>query len=156
MLIRLITIFLILLLNSCVTHPYPIKPDRSMSPGRLCTVDDRHFDHFRYHENIPYCRRAVSSSLRRDIYDSYGIPEETRHEYTIDHIIPLSIGGSNHPENLWPEHQKVKNTRPNLEFCVYIYMRNDELTQRDALDIIMRAKYNEYPLPDHPCVDQLP
>ncbi len=47
--------------------------------------------------------RDVSSALKRRVYLSYGIGRHRSGEYEIDHLIPLELGGSNSPRNLWPE-----------------------------------------------------
>lgn len=47
--------------------------------------------------------RNVPPSLKREIYAEYGILGHRPGEYEIDHLIPLELGGSNSPRNLWPE-----------------------------------------------------
>jgi hypothetical protein len=42
-------------------------------------------------------------SLKREVYAEYGIAHWESWEYEVDHLIPLSIGGSNDIANLWPE-----------------------------------------------------
>ena len=84
---------------------FPIKPNPS---GDVCTKQNKHFKELRYAEKIAYCYRSVSTSLKKKIYNSYGIDWEDREHYTIDHIIPLSLGGSNSEKNLWPEHISLK------------------------------------------------
>jgi hypothetical protein len=120
--------------------PFPLIPFPELTPGDLCTTDNRDFVEFRYDEQIPYCRRRVSFSHRQRIYDMYEIPQECRHRYTIDHFVPLAIGGSNADENLWPEHEFVKQGRPQLEFHVFLDLRDGHLTQKKAIDIIVEAK----------------
>lgn len=56
------------------------------------------------------CSSGYSKRMRRDlvkkdkekIYERYGLPYDSKH-YQIDHFIPISIGGSNDPKNLWPQ-----------------------------------------------------
>ena len=121
-------------------HEIPIVPDPEMTPGHLCTTEDRHFREFRYKEQIPYCRRAVSFNHRARIYDAYNIPEECRHRYTIDHFIPLAIGGSNDSRNLWPEHKLVKLTRERFELDIYLAMKRGEIYQEEALELMVEEK----------------
>src|SRR5262245_32499514 len=100
-------LFLLLILSlSFPAFPYPMTPDPSETPGELCTDSDSDFYEYRYKEEIAYCKRNVSSQLKANIYDEYEIPKDERRDYTIDHFIPLSIGGSNHQVNLWPEHKE--------------------------------------------------
>lgn len=124
------------------TLAFPFIPDSQSTPGSLCSKRDRDYKQDRYAEKIPYCGRNVASSLKRDIYDDYGISANCRKEYTIDHFIPLAIGGSNRRENLWPEHKSVKALRQNLEMDVYNELRNGAISQAEALQIIVEAKLN--------------
>lgn len=122
-------------------HTIPLIPFEDTSPGHLCDVDDPDFDRLRYEEQIAWCRRNVSWEERQAIYDKYEIPWECRHRYTIDHIIPLSIGGSNSDKNLWPEHRLVKSMRDQFEYDIFLKVKAGELTQVEAVDLMMEEKY---------------
>lgn len=50
--------------------------------------------------------RHVPSSLKREIKSNYHIDPDQFSDYSIDHFIPISLGGTNEVQNLWP--QKVK------------------------------------------------
>lgn len=119
---------------------FPLTPDPQMTPGDLCTTHDPDFKEFRYQENIPYCYRSVSSSTKKQIYVDYSIPTQCKKRFTIDHFIPLSLGGSNSKLNLWPEHVYVKATRQNLENQLYWDIRGGKITQAEAIEIIVEAK----------------
>jgi hypothetical protein len=127
-------------LGSCA-EDFPKIPNESISPGHLCSLEDKDFYELRYKESIPYCKRNVSTFLKNRIYFIYNISEDKRKDYTIDHIIPLSIGGSNDPKNLWPEHYLVKNTRRNLEYQTYINLKNGKINQSEAINIIIKEKF---------------
>lgn len=131
-----------MLLFTAVAGAYPAAPNPELTPGQLCERHNPHFKEFRYKERIPYCRRAVSPQTKSRIYELYGISAAKRVNYTIDHLIPLSAGGDNSPENLWPEHMDVKRLRYNLEVRVYNQLRRGEITQDQALQIIVEAKMN--------------
>ncbi len=47
--------------------------------------------------------RNVPTSVKNQVYASYGIMTHAPGEYEIDHYIPLELGGSNEVANLWPE-----------------------------------------------------
>ena len=128
-----------LLLSSLVI---PITPDRSISPGGVCTEASTDFMEYRYQEQIPYCVRNVAVGTKASIYNKYRISADSRSEYTIDHIIPLSIGGSNTPSNLWPEHKVIKQERRNLEYCLYLNLRDGVINQKEAIDIVLDAKFH--------------
>jgi hypothetical protein len=51
-----------------------------------------------------YTIRYVSSARKRAIYKVYGIsPDQGDCPCELDHLIPLLLGGSNKPRNLWPQ-----------------------------------------------------
>lgn len=133
---------LVLSLYTTFSFAYPMTPDPHMTTGVLCTSADKDYTYLRYKEQIPYCRRNVSKGHKAAIYAKYGIPEKCRSRYTIDHFIPLSLGGNNSTENLWPEHKLVKATRPNLENELHMEMEKGTITQRQAVEIIAREKMN--------------
>ncbi len=146
-----LTCFVIIFLFSIkpVLSHYPLVPDPGMTQGDLCTVNDSDFSRYRYQENIPYCYRNVSWERRSKIYDNYNIPASCRHRYTIDHFIPLSLGGNNSDENLWPEHVLVKATRARLEQELYLALEFGEMSQKEAIGIIVRAKTREKQIAIH-------
>lgn len=137
-------IFLLVFLVASAAWGYPEYPDASRTPGDLCTESDSDFQEYRYSEQIPYCRRSVSSGLKKTIYRDYGIDLSQKSQYTIDHLVPLSMGGSNSRENLWPEHKAIKALRPNLEYKVYLALRGGRIYQEEAVDIVLEAKFNPY------------
>jgi hypothetical protein len=48
--------------------------------------------------------RGRMNVVRRDeILRRYGLPPDTHPDYQIDHLIPLCLGGSDDPSNLWPQ-----------------------------------------------------
>jgi len=123
-------------------YAYPLIPNPKVTQGELCSKDNPDFEALRYLEKIPYCKRNVSFEKRQEIYDKYRIPETCRHRYTIDHFIPLAIGGDNSDSNLWPEHVLVKELRPNLELELYLGLKKGQLTQDEAIDTIIHEKMN--------------
>jgi hypothetical protein len=141
---RLFSIFFILSFQSLVwaqpLAPIPINPDSQQTPGELCSEENRDFLNLRYDEKIPYCQRNVSPQLKRRIYDNYGVPRQCHRFYTIDHLIPLSMGGDNSIRNLWPEHIRVKATRQDLEESTFQRMLQGEITDAEAIAIILEAK----------------
>ncbi len=128
-------------LSSLALADFPLTPGPT-TVGSLCTNNDADFKEHRYSGKIPYCRRNVSSFDKKKIYEYYGVPVHCRREYTIDHFIPLSLGGTNRPNNLWPEAKAVKQLRKNLELELFDELRNGTISQADAIDTIRDAKMN--------------
>lgn len=118
----------------------PLIPDAGLTPGALCDESDSQFEGYRHHEQIPVCDRSVNRGKRRRVFDAYQIPDNERHNYTIDHFIPLSIGGNNSELNLWPEHVAIKRLRPDLEQDIFNAMARGEVTQKDAVEFIRSQK----------------
>ncbi len=120
---------------------FPFTPDSSVT-GSLCTTNDSDFLEYRYSIQIPYCRRNVSTHQKRAIYDLYRVPRHCQKEYTIDHFIPLSLGGTNRVNNLWPEAKIIKKLRQNLELELFQQLQNGQITQAQAVEAIREAKFN--------------
>lgn len=118
----------------------PINPDVEKTPGDFCTPKDKDFLEYRYGEKMPYCNRNVDDWQKNRIYKMYNIPEKCRHRYTVDHFVPLAVGGNNAFENLWPEHVRVKETRKELEQQLYLEVLKGKMKSQEAVDIVTKAK----------------
>jgi len=73
-------------------------PDPNCSPGAILTTDVATICTPGYSASV----RDVSKSTKNKVYAMYGIKSHTTGEYEIDHIISLSLGGSNEISNLYP------------------------------------------------------
>ena len=118
----------------------PVTPDTNKTPGEFCSTNDPDFKELRYAEKMAYCQRNVDQWLKTKIYKQYSVSLECKHRYTVDHLVPLALGGNNSPENLWPEHVLVKQTRQELEQDLYESVRKGDLHSEDAVKIILEAK----------------
>jgi hypothetical protein len=76
-----------------------IRPDRNLTPGafydditqaQICT------------SGYSKRERHTSAKLKRRVFLQYGIDKNKGH-YEVDHLIPLSLGGADEKDNLWPE-----------------------------------------------------
>jgi hypothetical protein len=75
-----------------------VLPDTHLTPGAVLTTDIQTICVSGYSKTV----RHTSGKLKAQIYREYGI-ERKSGKYEIDHLIPLSIGGADVAENLWPE-----------------------------------------------------
>lgn len=121
---------------------YPLTPNPEITTGDFCRVGESDYRGRRYPEKIPYCERNVSSSEKREIYETYSIPQNCRRRFIIDHFIPLSVGGSNDPENLWPQHVYLRDLTNDVEHAVFAAVKEGRMTQAEAVARVKFAKYN--------------
>ena len=92
-------ILAMLLMPSLAWGADPILPNPTMTPGevipgvsldKVCTVG--------YTKTVRY----VPQSKKDHVYELYGITK-VPHQFEIDHLISLELGGSNSMRNLWPQ-----------------------------------------------------
>jgi hypothetical protein len=77
---------------------FEVLPDKNLTGGSVRTGDrDAACGHAR--EN----RGRMNAARRDEILRRYGLPSGTHPDYEIDHLIPLCLGGSDDPSNLWPQ-----------------------------------------------------
>ena len=96
-------VFLFLTQAVLAEQPTPILPNAKITPG--CTFDETAQD-----VCVPgYAKkvRSVPAWLKRQAYAEYGITGYKTGDYEVDHLIPLSLGGSNSIRNLWPQSTKT-------------------------------------------------
>ena len=121
---------------------YPKSPDLTLTPGSLCDTPDR----YRHPEQIPYCERNVNSFQKEMIFINYkklGYSlSGDRSSYKIDHYIPLCFGGSNKPDNLWPQHATLSVMTDSIEAMGCEVLGLGKVTQKELLELIIKAKLN--------------
>jgi hypothetical protein len=60
-------------------------------------------------------RSSTSHARRDEILTEYGLPPGDHPDYEIDHLVPLCLGGSDDPSNLWPEPRRSIEPKWNAE-----------------------------------------
>jgi hypothetical protein len=100
----------IALLAAAPVYAFENLPDKNLTGGSVRTADrDAACGHARE-------SRGRMSAVRRDeILRRYGLPAGTHPGYQIDHLIPLCLGGSDDPSNLWPQPQRSIEDKWNAE-----------------------------------------
>jgi hypothetical protein len=135
---------------SFASDKFPVGPNPTTTPGSLCQNSPVK----RYPEGITYCQRDVSSETKRALikmYDDqfgYQIEHMNRQDFKIDHFIPLSIGGSNSKDNLWPQHKSVYNVTDPLEQLLSDKISAGLIKQAEAVRVIREAKLNLARVPE--------
>lgn len=81
----------------------PALPNPKLTPGAVLTTDAAVICQPGYSRSV----RHTSGSLKHRIYLEYRIIQKIG-RFEIDHLIPLSIGGADTRENLWPESHDTK------------------------------------------------
>lgn len=74
-------------------------PNPNLTPGDALEVTPEDICTPGYSKKV----RDVPESVKRQVYESYGITSRQPREYEVDHLISLELGGSNSARNLWPE-----------------------------------------------------
>lgn len=84
--------------------PDPIRPDPQLTPGATVVVDRDAMCTPGYARGVRY----VPSDVHRAVFRAYGLVGVRTRDYEVDHLIPLSLGGSNDPANLWPQSRRSR------------------------------------------------
>src|SRR5215475_10142586 len=82
----------------------PVLPDPAKTPGDILAVTKADICVPGNSKKV----RDVPESVKRQVYASYGITSHQPHEYEVDHLISLELGGSNSIKNLWPQSYKTQ------------------------------------------------
>jgi hypothetical protein len=125
----------------------PLKPDADLTPGEVCNEASA-VEH-RYEEQIPYCKRNVSTAMKNKIFDEY---DKRYHfhdqglvrgqDFKMDHYIPLCMGGANSIQNLWPQHLSISVQTDRIEEGLCELMGEGEMKQVEAIRVIKFVKTN--------------
>src|SRR4029450_8073014 len=88
------------------TKPGPL-PDSTRTPGAISEkVTQENIGQTICGSGYTKTVRKVSAKTKAKVYAAYKVPKKDRSKYTIDHLIPVSLGGNNSTKNLWPEPEK--------------------------------------------------
>lgn len=137
----------------------PQSPDPRMTPGATLPVTSGDFCTSGYSKKV----RNVPSSVKRQVYEAYGIRSRKRGEYEVDHLISLQLGGSNSIKNLWPQSYKTQPwnayVKDALENELHRQICAGQLDAKTAQQDIARdwiAAYKKYFHTDRPTITNAP
>lgn len=86
--------------NTNLTLVKVIYPNRTLTPGDIMSSNITEICVSGYSDSV----RNVSQKMRDWIYIEYRLsPDQPADSFEVDHLVPLSIGGSNDEKNLWPQ-----------------------------------------------------
>ena len=129
----------------------PIMPDPKLTPGDVLDVTLADIQEHGYSAKV----RNVPVSVKREVYASYGIEHWNKGEYEVDHLISLSLGGSNSKKNLWPESYLTEpwnaRTKDALEFRLLALVRAGKVDLHTAQQEMAKdwiVAYKKYVSPE--------
>jgi hypothetical protein len=110
----------------------PILPNPALTPGDTLDVTLADIQEKGYSAKV----RNVPVSVKREVYAAYGIEHWEKGEYEVDHLISLSLGGSNSKKNLWPQSYKTSpwnaHTKDQLEVRLLKLVRGGQVELHTA------------------------
>jgi hypothetical protein len=89
-----------------------VRPDKNLTGGAAS---------IRTRERIAACGHAkdnrgqMTRERQDEVLKRYGLPTGAHPDYEIDHLIPLCLGGSDDPSNLWPQPKRRMEATWNAE-----------------------------------------
>jgi hypothetical protein len=78
-------------------------PDPAVTPGTVDAAVSPADVKRESCDGSPVHDRPAGEADANDAFRAYGVPERGEQPYTLDHLVPAALGGTNAPANLWPE-----------------------------------------------------
>jgi hypothetical protein len=75
----------------------------------------------------------VTNAIKHELIRQSGLPSEAIHDFTLDHAIPISVGGApDDIRNLKLEPKIESKTKDRIEFCIYRAVCEHRVGLREA------------------------
>jgi hypothetical protein len=148
-----IKLFAIVLVAGALTTPasaFDVRPNPGITGGSL-RIDGHDLTATCGHAKVH--RGSMSHALRDEILTRYGLLPGAHPDYEIDHLIPLCLGGSDDPSNLWAQPRRTIEPKWNAEakdrlerfICDIVCNRQLDLTNaQEAFVEDWIATYHKY------------
>lgn len=130
------TVGALMVITAMLNAADPILPDPGLTPGdidptttveKVCTPG--------YSDLV----RNVSKEIRRKVFANYHRSMLDMGKYEVDHLISLSLGGSNDIKNLWPQSYDTEwnaRIKDKLETRLHRELCNGTITIKEAQDAV--------------------
>lgn len=137
--------FIHLFSAQCIKLKPILYPDPLKTPGAVFTeVSAQDICDPGYSARV----RNVPKKTKKLVFERYGIPyPQPRAAYELDHFISLELGGSNEPENLWPEAAEPRpgfNEKDVVENYLHDQVCDGKLSIKEAQGAIQKDWYAVY------------
>jgi hypothetical protein len=110
------------------SNPWPAKPDPKLTSGAILNVTAAQVCVPGYASKV----RNVPTAEAKRVFAAYHVPYSQRGKGELDHLISLELGGSNAPENLWPEYGPRPNPKDARENELHALVCSGQMTLADA------------------------
>ena len=114
-----------------------VRPDKNLTGGSAS---------IRTKERIAACGHAgenrgpMTRERQDEVLKRYGLPTGAHPDYEIDHLIPLCLGGSDDPSNLWPQPRRRIEATWNAEAKERLERKICDLVCAGQIDDIAAAQ----------------
>lgn len=98
--------------------------------------------------------RHVTMATKKAVLRAYDVKHHDAGEIEIDHLVPLTIGGTNDQENLWPQFAEPEpgyRSKDRLEVRLHSLVCSGKLSLKEAQDAIRTdwvAAFKKYVEPE--------
>jgi hypothetical protein len=106
--------------STCAAQENFVLPDRALTPGAVVQSTAAAVCYRGYAESVRPPYDYAWRTFRAAIFAAYRIPHERWHLYTIDHLVPLEIGGAPmDARNVWPQPKDEAKRKDEVEDALH-------------------------------------
>lgn len=140
---KLILVFsIIFLLTGCSNQlggAYTAYPNHKLTPGEASdAVTQNNIKKTICVKGYTKTVRYVPDSIKKEVYEEYGIAHHDPGQYEVDHLIALTDGGSNDISNLWPQPAPDYKYKDKLEVWVNKQICSGQMTLREGQKCLIK------------------